>query len=93
MHVDQRRELIRLEQEANALYAFVEVSAPSGEPAWKHVDSLHHRGYLPDLTCWCFMCTRALRGGVGLEQVRELRGLVPDLLRRGNIEYDYARHA
>ena len=93
MHVDLKRELIRLEHEDNTLYAFVEVSGPEGGPVWKHVDALHPGGFLLDLTCWRVMCTRALLGGGGLEQVRELRRRVLDLLRRGKIEYSYSRHA
>ena len=66
MHVDKQRELIRLEREDNALYAFVEVQAPSGDPEWEHVDSFHPGGYLSDLTCWRVMCSRALRDGGGV---------------------------
>ena len=92
MHVDLQRELIRLEQEDNTLYAFVEKSAPSGGPVWRHVDFLHPSGDLPDLTCWRVMCTRALRDGGGFDKVCELRRRVVDLIRGWNIQYNSARH-
>ena len=91
MHVNFQCELIRLEQEDNALHAFVEVAAPTGGPAWEHVDTLHPGGYFPDLASWRVVCTRELRDVGGLEQVLWLGRRMRNVLCQYKMEYNFAR--